>query len=174
MENRIGFGPRLGAYLLDIVLIAVINFILVSVLGVGALKDAAAGLEGTDYSAAATSMMGKLMASLAVTYAVVAVWFLLEAFTGYTVGKLILGIQAGNDNGTKADVGKLILRYVLKNIASLLGLLAVLTGISFLSTLGGILGLVIFIGCFIVLGEKKQAIHDMLAKTAVYKKSALK
>ncbi|MFO7655905.1 MAG: RDD family protein [Bacteroidales bacterium] len=174
MENRIGFGPRLGAYLLDFVLIAIVNVILVSVFGIGALKDTAMGLESTDYSAAATGMMGKLMAGLVVTYTVTAIWFLLEAFTGFTVGKLILGIQIGSDNGTKADVGKLIVRYLLKNIASLMGLLAILTGVSIFSTLGGILGLVIFIGCFIVLGEKKQAIHDMLAKTAVYKISALK
>jgi hypothetical protein len=30
-------------------------------------------------------------------------------------------------------------------------------------------GLVIFIGCFLTLGQARQALHDMLAHTAVYK-----
>jgi hypothetical protein len=32
---------------------------------------------------------------------------------------------------------------------------------------------VICVGCFLVLGEKKQAIHDMAAKTAVFNKADL-
>ena len=41
-------------------------------------------------------------------------------------------------------------------------------------TVGQVWGLVIFIGCFFVLGAKRQAIHDLIAKTAVFKKSDIK
>ena len=47
-------------------------------------------------------------------------------------------------------------------------------GIAFLSTVGGLLSLVIFIGCFFVLGSQKQAIHDMISKTAVFNKADLR
>lgn len=179
MENRIGFGPRLGTYLLDIVLVGIITTIVVTVFGVsGAALGGAAAAGSEDAAASALGMaggfLGGLMASLVVVYIVSLVWFLLEGFTGYTVGKLIVGIQIGNDDGTKAGVGKLLSRYVIKNISSVLGTLALLTGVEFLGTLGSILGFIIFIGFFFVLGSRKQAFHDMIAKTAVYKRSELK
>jgi uncharacterized RDD family membrane protein YckC len=179
MENRIGFGPRLGAYLLDFIMVGIITAIVVTVFGVsGAALGGAATAGSEDASAAALGMaggfLGGIMASVIVVYVVALVWFLLEGFTGYTVGKLIVGIQIGNDDGTKAGVGKLLLRYAIKNISSVLGTLALLTGINALSTLGGILGLIIFIGFFFVLGARKQGFHDMIAKTAVYKRSELK
>jgi hypothetical protein len=31
--------------------------------------------------------------------------------------------------------------------------------------------LIEFVGCFLVLGANKQALHDIIAKTAVYKKA---
>ncbi len=178
MENRTGFGPRLGAYLLDLVLIIVISVILIFGLG---LKGMATGAmaAGTDDAAAmvagaATGFLGSLMASMIIIYIIAAAWYLLEGLTGFTIGKLIVGIQIGNSDGTKAGIGKLLLRYIIKNIYYLLSFLALLAGISFLRTLGGILALVILIGCFFVLGAKKQAFHDMIAKTAVYKRSELK
>jgi hypothetical protein len=43
-----------------------------------------------------------------------------------------------------------------------------------LATLGNLGGLVIFVGCFFVLGMKRQAFHDMIMGTAVYPKGAIK
>jgi uncharacterized RDD family membrane protein YckC len=34
-------------------------------------------------------------------------------------------------------------------------------------------GLVIFVGCFLVLGDKRQALHDLGAATAVFRKADL-
>ena len=34
-------------------------------------------------------------------------------------------------------------------------------------------GLIVFIGCFLVLGDKRQALHDMGAATAVFRKADL-
>jgi uncharacterized RDD family membrane protein YckC len=55
-----------------------------------------------------------------------------------------------------------------------LAILALFSGIHVLATLGSLAGLIIFVGCFFTLGVKKQAFHDMIAKTAVYKKTAIK
>ncbi len=178
MENRTGFGPRLGAYLLDLVLVGIISAILAPIIGFGgAAAGASMGSASGDFEAAtgaATGFLGGLMAAMAAVYVIGVVWFLLEGLTGFTIGKLIVGIRIGNDDGTKAGIGKLMLRYVIKNISFLFGMLAFASGVRFLNNLGSLLGLIIFIGCFFVLGAKKQAFHDMIAKTAVYKKSVLK
>jgi uncharacterized RDD family membrane protein YckC len=59
-------------------------------------------------------------------------------------------------------------RFAIKNISSIIGLIAIALMATTLNTIGSVLGFVIIIGCFFVLGESKLAFHDMLAKTAVY------
>ena len=73
---------------------------------------------------------------------------------------------------TQAPVQQLLLRFACKHIHFILGALAIFT-FSTLATLGTLAGVVMTLGCFLALGEKKQALHDMLAKTAVYPKTAL-
>src|SRR5437879_4909586 len=41
------------------------------------------------------------------------------------------------------------------------------------STLASLLGLAAFAGCFLALGESRQALHDRIAGTAVFPKAAL-
>ena len=59
---------------------------------------------------------------------------------------------------------------MLKQSTNVMGLFAWLTGIEMLGTVGVGLGLIVFIGCFFALGSGKQALHDMVLKTAVYPK----
>ncbi|MFW5657587.1 MAG: RDD family protein [Bacteroidota bacterium] len=177
MENRIGFGPRLGAVLIDFVLIAVLSAIIATVFGVSGMAAGASSTSGDSADMAtgmAAGFLDGIMASTIVMYIVSLVWYLLEGLVGYTVGKLIVGIQIGNEDGTHAGIGKLMPRYLIKNIASVFGILAMLTGVALFRQLGGILGLVIFIGFFFVLGTRKQGFHDMIAKTAVFRRSELK
>ncbi|HWZ29477.1 MAG TPA: RDD family protein, partial [Gemmatimonadales bacterium] len=101
------------------------------------------------------------------------IYFLIEGFTGWTLGKLLLGIQVGNQDGTRASMGQLLARYALKNCNYILKILAVATGVRILATLGSLGALAILIGCFFVLGSSKQAFHDMIAKTAVYPRAQL-
>ena len=96
-----------------------------------------------------------LVASLAGIAFTSIFFYVLEGFTGQTPGKMILGITVANMNGEKATIDKLLLRAFIKITGSFVG----------------IIGLIIFVGCFLVLGEKKQALHDIICKTAVYKKS---
>lgn len=101
------------------------------------------------------------------------VYALLEAFLGATVGKMLVGIKIGDADGTKAGLGKLFLRYALKNGAFLCALLAGLIGVELLTTVGGIWSLTWFLGCFLVLTQARQGLHDKIAGTAVYPSKVL-
>lgn len=122
---------------------------------------------------AIAGMIGAAAGMILAAAVIGAIYFLVEGFTGWTFGKLLLGIQVGNQDGAKASLGQLLERYALKNCNFILSLLAAFTGIHVLKTIGTLGGLAIFIGCFFVLGASKQAFHDMIAKTAVYARSKL-
>jgi len=171
MEKRVGFGIRLGAYLIDYVIAGILASIL-SILFAGLFASLGAGVgsaSGAEYGAAAGGVMGFFAGIMIGITVAVPLYFLMEAFLGYTLGKLILGIKIAKEDGTQGDIKDYFLRYVIKNSGTILSLLGLLT-LSFLGTLGWIAGLAIFVGCFFVLGDKKQAFHDMLSKTAVFKK----
>ncbi len=174
MENRIGFGKRLGALLLDCIIVGVLVALLGGVVG-GMLGLTAGGLASAETDAAAGAlsgaMVGTILGMIAGMAVIALVYFLLEGLTGYTLGKLILGIRVANEDGSQAAVPTLLGRWALKNINFLLTLVALVTGIAALRTLGSIGGLVIFVGCFMVLGASKQALHDRIVKTAVYPKA---
>ena len=187
MENttevtRVGFGSRLAALILDVIIISGISFVIAPIVG-GLLGAAAAGASAeamgeanTDAAAAAAvgGILGSLMALIVVLPLTYVIYYLIEGLTGLTLGKLILGIKVANQDGTAAPIGILITRWAVKSSGNILTLFGSILSISILGTIGGLIGLVIFIGCFLVLGAKKQAIHDLVAKTAVFKKSDIK
>jgi uncharacterized RDD family membrane protein YckC len=163
--EKVGFGKRLGSSLLDFT----ISLLPGIILGIYAGAAMAAFLLGFFYDEAqletiqagfsgelAATIIG-LVASLAGVAFTSIFFYVLEGFTGQTPGKMILGITVANINGEKATIDKLLLRAFIKIIGSFVG----------------IIGFIIFIGCFLVLGEKKQALHDIICKTAVFKKSDL-
>ena len=161
--ERVGFGKRLGSSLLDFI----ISLLPGIVLGIYAGAAMAAFLLDFFYDEAQLETIqagfsGEIAASIIALVASLAgiaftsiFFYVLEGFTGQTPGKMILGITVANMNGEKASIDKLLLRAFIKITGSFVG----------------IIGLIIFVGCFLVLGEKKQALHDIICKTAVYKKS---
>jgi uncharacterized RDD family membrane protein YckC len=181
MENRIGFGRRLAAFFIDCVLVTGISMLLGPTIG-GVLGAAAggvaAGLGPGDMSAtqgvAMGGVVGAVLGMVLALFVVGTAYFLIEGFTGWTFGKLILGIQVANADGTAAALPTLLKRYALKNVNFLLGFIAAVTGMTVLRTLGNLFGFAIFIGCFFVLGAAHQAFHDMLAKTAVYPRTLVR
>jgi uncharacterized RDD family membrane protein YckC len=161
--KRVGFGKRLGSSLLDFTIsllpgiilgiyagAAMATFLLDFFYDEAQLETIQAGFSGE----IAATIIG-LVASLAGIAFTSIFFYVLEGFTGQTPGKMILGITVANMNVEKATIDKLLLRAFIKIIGSFVG----------------IIGFIIFIGCFLVLGEKKQALHDIICKTAVYKKS---
>ena len=123
-----------------------------------------AGALGGIFGAFAGAMVGIAFAGV-----IIAVW---EACTGAAIGKMALGIKIKSADGSPASFGKRLLRSLLKYNAQVLGVVTVLTGVEAINSVGNIGLLVMAIGCLLVLGGEKQALHDKLAGTAVYPKDA--
>ncbi|HEY6808565.1 MAG TPA: RDD family protein [Gemmatimonadales bacterium] len=182
MEQRIGFGPRLGALLID----AVICGVLVGVFGgvIGGMLGAMAGgagaalSSGSGHDAASTAAMGGMIGAVAgiviATVVISLVYFLIEGFTGLTLGKLILGMQVANADGTRAPTSKLLARWACKNNNAILTILAGLTGLGFLKVLGTLGGLAFLVGCFFAISASKQALHDRICDTAVWPRKLIR
>ncbi len=99
---------------------------------------------------------------------------LIETFTGASLAKMLLGIKIGNADGTPAARKTLMGRYLITQAPVASTLLAFLTSLSFFHTLGTILGLIIFFGFFLTLGQARQALHDKLSNTAVFRADSLR
>ena len=165
MEKRVGFGPRLRAVIIDAVIVLILSFILGGALGALFGGIGAAATQGP-----AGGMIGGIIGAMLGMTLVALLYFLMEGFLGWTLGKRILGLQIGTEDGKKAPTSTLLKRWAIKNSSFLLSVIGYITGISiFYTALSLIAALVIFIGCFFVLGEAKQALHDKLAKTAVFR-----
>ncbi len=178
---RIGFGKRLGAYLLDMVAAGIGG----GVIGIFAGASLAAiimgsgemgsEMEGAEMAGGALAgMMAGMAGTIAGMLLIFLIIMLLEAFTGQTIGKMILGIKNGNEDGSAASTGTLLTRALIKYIATVMTVLAGITGVAMLGSIGNLLGFIVFIGFFFVLGDKKQGFHDLIAKTAVFNKSDIK
>ncbi len=157
MEKKYaGFWWRFIAALIDGVIIWVVQMVLVTpllgVIGFSAMKAS----EGDLSEAQAIGMAGALIGTMLLTWllSLVAGWLyyaLMESskFQG-TVGKLVLGIVVTDMEGNRISFLRATGRYFSKIIS----------------------GLILMIG-YIMAGftEKKQALHDIIASTLVWKKS---
>jgi len=85
-----------------------------------------------------------------------------------------MGIKIGSDSQSSASTIALIKRYIFKHSSSLISAFVTVTSIMMLGFLSTLATFIIFIGCFFVLGQRKQAFHDMFARTAVFYKEDLK
>lgn len=172
MDRRIGFSPRLGALLIDLVLAGGGALVLGPLLG--GLIGVAVSQGTSQPDPLASGLLGAIMGSLLVAGPFFTLYFFLEAFTGFTLGKLLLGQRVRAQDGQPAPIPRLLLRCACKHPALLLGLLASLSGLDALGTLGRVLGALAFLGCFAALGGTRLALHDLIARTAVYPKEAAK
>lgn len=180
MKKRIGFTPRLGAFIIDSFIITLVASLLMSVFMEttfnaflqGRFTETLLNSESLSTGAAREAYSEMLRISLFIAH-FSTLYMIIEAFLGATPGKMILGLKIGTQDGKAGDMWVYFPRFLYKNCSVLIDLAGRITGISLLGTLGGFAGMVIFFGCFYALGEKKQALHDILAKTAVYRKQDL-
>ena len=125
MEQRIGFGKRLGAWALDCVFVIILSVVGGTSIGgwlgaytgamtVGAASSAAGAADNAQAAAALGGMFGAIMGMVLAATVIATIYFLLEGFTGFTLGKLMLGIRIANEDGTKAGVPRLLLRWLVK------------------------------------------------------------
>jgi uncharacterized RDD family membrane protein YckC len=94
-----------------------------------------------------------------------------EIFMAGTPGKQILGLMIADERGVPATQEKLAKRWAVKNSGRIISMLGQMIGVAAIVYLGSLVGLVIFVGCFMVLGATRQALHDKVAGTAVFKKA---
>ena len=179
MEKRIGFGPRLGAFVIDIVFVWILAAILSRVSSSWMAVQARAHFEFLVSSQFIpniyTSDMFDLLVSiirisLIVIFAEL-LYFSTEIFLGASLGKIILGLKIANADGGNASVGALIGRYLLKHIKRACTVLSFFAFAAMFNFIGSLFGFVIFIGCFFAAGDRHQALHDMLCHTVVVRKN---
>ncbi len=159
--ERQGFGIRFLAALIDWIILVIPSVILSLAFGYGFRIRF-----GVFADAQAALAFNLLMSVLQLLY------WATEIFWAASPGKRILGLKIANEDATPATQEKLIMRWAIKQSPAILGLFVfILPGI-----IGGLfsflvmgVSLAIFIGCFLTLGQQRQALHDMLAHTAVYK-----
>jgi uncharacterized RDD family membrane protein YckC len=151
-------GVRFLARLIDMVLLAVFNGIVVGVIVLGLLMDSPQGLRssfvatGSDYGASAVS-------TLLTTVIGLAYFAFLESSRGQTVGKMLLKLETRGPDG-----GRPTLEQALKRNAFLaIGLLGL---IPFLGFIAGLLSLAAYILIAVTINNNtttRQGWHDQFA-----------
>ena len=176
MENRVGFGLRLGAWALDVVALLILATVLSGVVA-GLFPDVLTRFIDSQLAtspqapAEARGLMNKIFAWSFAATVVGLVYSLTEAFAGWSPGKLILRIRIVDDSGQRAPIGKLVLRWAVKQSGNLLLLTGLFAASKLVYTTGQIVGLGIFLGCFLTLSKARQALHDKIGGTAVLRKA---
>ncbi len=174
---RIGFGRRLGAWIIDLISVSALTAVLVMVLeytGYFASQGISlSDLSGADFTKNLETISIFSMTILPFTVILNLIYYSTEIFLGASLGKILLGIKIASDTRYEADMQKLIIRFSTKHISTVMNLLTLITSLLFLQSIGSILGIVIFFGCFAVIAEQKKALHDYIAGTAVYYKEEI-
>lgn len=165
--QRKGFGPRIIAWLIDvflvIIVVSVLSFFFSATIGAvlgGSVGGPVGGVAGAGLGAYVLTT--PLFALLAVGYG------LIEAFTGASPGKRILGLKIREADGDEAATSHLLVRYAVKHSGSALAFLAGVLDSALLQNLGTLAGMLIMLGFLLTLGASRQALHDKLTGTAVF------
>jgi uncharacterized RDD family membrane protein YckC len=178
VEKRVGFGARLAAALVDMLIVGIVGFGAGAAIGGmlgGGLGSVLGGESGGGAAAgtAAGAAIGAVLGAVAAFGGFVFLYSLIEAFTGASPGKMALGLKVGTADGRRGRAALYVTRWAIKYSGTLLGLLGAVPGLHVLGLLAPAAGLTVFIGCFLVLGDKRQALHDLGAATAVFRRSDL-
>ena len=155
--NYAGFGPRLVAVIIDIIIIGVAqSFIIVPLLAAVGFGFAS-GAENMDFSNPEESagMIAGIMALigaywiLATCIQILYFTFMESSKNQATVGKMAMGLMVTDLNGGKLDFSKALVRNLCKIISNLTMLIGYIMA---------------------AFTEKRQSLHDMIASTLVVKK----
>ena len=178
MKERAGFGPRLVALLIDVLLLVAVSVVFGLMAGSSsALLLHKLGFHTGDPTTAAwaSGLLGVgvfLLVTALVATLLSLPYNLMEAFFGWTPGKLAMGLRVRNEDGGNPSLGQLFSRWLIKHNAILIALLTFI-GLAPAAAVAPFLQAIVFCGCFLVLGKAHQALHDMATHTAVYELAEL-
>ena len=157
MKEYAGFWLRFVAYIIDYILIyAVQSFVAIPILGMIGITfasnvDNMSAMNEGEMVGMLAGMMAAAAATALLSTILIVLYFTLMESSKYqaTVGKLALGLIVTDENGNKLDMVKALIRNLSKIISSM----------------------ILLIG-YIMVGftEKKQGLHDIIAKTLVVRK----
>lgn len=181
---RVGFGMRFLAWLVDWFLVMIVAGLAAFVIVQNDISVASANPEATHQIESVYRWMGisaeeaAEFAHLAMsfTYALTLIAFgysLISAFFGASPGKMIFGLTVAHADGRRGSMSLWFRRWAVRDASVYLQMAALLPTLSFLDTIGSIIGFVIFVGCFMALGQARLALHDRIAQTAVFRRSDL-
>ncbi len=166
--KRADFGKRFGAALIDFAILYALGYVFGLILG----KPTPPAPEELMGLPPGEMMLLSIEPSLMSFYIGLA-YALMEIFVQKSPGKMILGLIIGNQMGEKPPMSALIIRYLFKQASTILFLAAVLGHTSMFIWVGFFAGVVYLGGCLMATSEKRLALHDLMAKTAVYNEKML-
>ena len=153
-RERVGFGPRLGALLIDVIAIGVLVLLLAMVFVPGAWSEQDA-MRRQGFAAVLASF-----------------YWLWEAKNGTALGKIAVGLVIGSTDGTPAPSQVLVRRWALKaGILQAVNFLGVMFPGPVLALANVICLVALGVSYLFMLGEHKQSLHDRICGTAVFWKS---
>ncbi len=169
-DYRVGFMLRVGANIIDFVIKMFISSIIVYATG---LYKQFLGMNIADIFN--PEFLNDYMRTFVpLSFVIYSVYNSMDVFFAGTPGKHILGIIIADEQMYYANYLQLTYRFLLKNLDLVIQLVFILTWMQVFSTISSILSFVIVFAFLFTLGEKKQALYDTIAKTAVYYKKELK
>jgi hypothetical protein len=173
MQERIGFGKRFGAAVIDVIIIYIVGSILGRMLFPSPETIAADILaSGGDLASTLEKSMRYAAMAGAVQGIIGCLYGLQDVFMAGTLGKSLLKITIRAEDASPAAQNTLWTRYLIKYAGQLCAILAI-TGMSLFYTLGGVITLGLAIWTLTsIFGPTAQAAWDKIAKTAVYDKEA--
>lgn len=166
--KRANFGKRFGAFVIDIIVLYALGKGIELITG-KATVPSQEELIGLPIS----EIMLVSMSAGIMSYYISLTYYLLEILTQKSIGKMILGLVIADRDGEKATTVALLIRYLLKQMGTILFVIALLGHIHSLIWVGSLLGFIFFVGCFMAASENRLALHDLIAKTAVYEEKQL-
>lgn len=146
--------------------------------GAGIATGAASGAaHGKDVGPAGTAallgffggIMGMFLGAALVIGLISMVLLIWEGLTGRSPGKLVFGMRVGAGDGSPAPVPVLLVRAGIKHIAGALALVSAIPGLKIVAGFSPMAQGVVNLGMLLALGASRQALHDRVAGTAVYR-----
>ncbi len=144
MENYGGFWRRVGAYIIDAILVGIVVYILSMVFGVEWQTTQSVGDAGFNYSSSTSDPMANV-----ITIVVGVAYFagMESSSMQATLGKKMLGMVVTDVNGNRISLLRAIGRYFAKYISAIILLIGFI---------------------MVAFTQRKQGLHDMIAGTLVH------